>query len=83
MIPANAMLFPVVALWLTCHDVMSRVWDLRPGQRDERAKERRLYQDGHYAWPGSCIIMALLQATVFSLGPVNWGVVYPVILNGP
>ena len=35
----------------------------------------------NYTRPGSCIKTALPQATVFSLGPVNWGVVYPTVLS--
>ena len=43
--------------------------------------ETRLYQDHHYTWPGSCIITVLPQATGFSVGPVNWGVVYPTMFS--
>ena len=39
----------------------------------------RLYQDRHYTWAEFCIKTALPQATVFSLGIVNWGVVYPTV----
>ena len=32
-------------------------------------------------WPGFCIKMALPQATMFSLGPVNWRVVYMTVFS--
>ena len=39
------------------------------------------YQDRFCIWPGSCIKTDLPQATVFSLGPVNWGVVRPTVFS--
>ena len=41
----------------------------------------RLYQDHNYTWSRSCIKTSLPQATVFSLGPVNWDVVYATVLS--
>ena len=40
-----------------------------------------LYQVHYYSWPGSYSKKALPQATVFSLGPVNWGVVYLTVFS--
>ena len=36
-------------------------------------------ETSNYTRPGSCIKTALPLATVTSLGPVNWGVVYPTV----
>ena len=47
--------------------------------------ETHLYKVGHYTWPGSYIKTALPKATVFSLGPENWGCCLPdsVFLDDP